>query len=114
MTEPFNTLQMTDDLKAGGFTDQQARALTAALVLAVAPLATKADLDALSAATRADLDALRVATKADLDALRVATKADINALRVELKHDIDLVTIRLGGVVVTCITVASVLGHFWH
>ncbi len=50
--------------------------------------ATKADIQALSAATKADIQALGAATKADIQALSAATKADIQALSTATKADI--------------------------
>jgi hypothetical protein len=61
MATTFDTLEFAERLKAGGFTEQQARAATEAFAKATSQeLATKADLDELRHATKADLDGLRV------------------------------------------------------
>src|SRR3954449_11975567 len=61
MATTFDTLEFAERLKAGGFTEQQARAATEAFAKATSQeLATKADLDELRHATKADIDGLRV------------------------------------------------------
>jgi coiled-coil family 90 protein len=98
MATTFDTLEFAERLKAGGFTEQQARAATEAFAKATSQeLATKADLDELRHATKADLDELRHATKADLDELRHATKADLDGLRVELYREMRELAWKMGG-----------------
>jgi transcriptional regulator of met regulon len=90
MATTFGTLESAERLKAGGFTEQQARAATEAFAKATGQeLATKADLDGLRRDLKADLDELRLATRVDIDELRHATKADIDELRHATKADID-------------------------
>jgi hypothetical protein len=71
----FDTHEIVKDLKAAGFTDEQAEAVTRvvknARTIDLRSLATKADLTAL--ATKVDL--VPFATKADL--VPFATKADL-------------------------------------
>jgi hypothetical protein len=80
----LDTHETVKDLKAAGFTDEQAEALTRALrrsqEIDLSNLATKADLAQLQAATKADLAQLQAATKADLAQLRT----EIAELRAEL------------------------------
>jgi isopropylmalate/homocitrate/citramalate synthase len=51
-------------------------------------IATKTDLQTMSAATKSDFQALSAATKADFQALRAETKADLQAHRAETKADL--------------------------
>jgi hypothetical protein len=76
MATTFDTLEFAERLKAGGFTEQQARAAT----------------EAFAKATSQEL-----ATKADLDELRHATKADIDGLRVELYREMRELAWKMGG-----------------
>ena len=76
MATTFDTLEFAERLKAGGFTEQQARAAT----------------EAFAKATIQEL-----ATKADLDNLRHATKADIDGLRVELYREMRELAWKMGG-----------------
>jgi hypothetical protein len=91
----LDTYQLVKDLRAVGFTDEQAETLTSVLRktqdIDLSHLATKDDLAAQSAATKADITALSVATKADIAALAAATKsdmADLKANMAELKAEI--------------------------
>jgi hypothetical protein len=60
MATTFDTLEFAERLKAGGFTEQQARAATEAFAKATGQeLATKTDLDALRRDLKADVDMLR-------------------------------------------------------
>ena len=90
MATTFDTLEFAERLKAGGFTEQQARAATEAFAKATSQeLATKADLDGLARTTRSDLEEFRRVTKTDIDELRRSTEADFDALRRDVKADID-------------------------
>jgi hypothetical protein len=56
MATTFDTLEFAERLKAGGFTEQQARAATEAFAKATGQeLATKTDLDALRRDLKADI-----------------------------------------------------------
>lgn len=63
---PLDTHEVVKELKAAGFNDEQAEAVTRVVRKAQ-------DLDLSNLATKTDLETLRVATKADL----AETKADI-------------------------------------
>ena len=67
MNVAFDTLEQSKRLRAAGFDERQAEALTAALVAAtgavdLSNLATKTDIAELKAATRADIAELKAAT----------------------------------------------------
>src|ERR671927_23583 len=82
MATTFDTLEFAERLKAGGFTEQQARAATAAFAKATSQeLATKRDLDALRRDLKAEADELRRA----IDDLRRSTKADFDLLRKDVE-----------------------------
>src|SRR5918912_3921048 len=86
MATTFDTLEFAERLKAGGFTEQQARAATEAFAKATSQeLATKADLDGLARTTRSDLEEFRRDVKADFDELRRSTKADFDLLRKDVE-----------------------------
>jgi hypothetical protein len=77
----IDTLDLAERLRAGGFTEQQAR--TAAGAFGHAPgqqFASKADIDALRLSTRADLDRFGVDLRAEL-------QKGTGALRVELHKE---------------------------
>ena len=120
----FDTLRAARTLKAAGFGDAKAEAV-AEIVQAVAngnrvskadmqEFATKADFDRFASsldlerfATKEDLK--RFATKADLE--RFATKADLErfATRSELQ-DLELrLTIRMGVIAASSVTIATAL-----
>src|SRR5712691_4302290 len=84
----LDTHEIVKDLKAAGFTDDQAEAVTRAVKRAqdldLSNLATRTDLAELRAATRTDLAELRAATKTDFAELGAAAKTDLAELRAEL------------------------------
>lgn len=88
----LDTLEIAKDLRAAGFTEDQAEAVTRAVRKShdvdLSNLATKADLENHRQATKADLDSHRHATKADLENLRQATKADLENLKQATKADL--------------------------
>lgn len=88
----LDTYQLVKDLRAGGFTDEQAETLTAVIRktqdIDLSHLATKDDLSALAVATKADIAALAASTKADIAALAATTKADIAALAASFKAEL--------------------------
>ncbi|KAF0112771.1 MAG: hypothetical protein FD149_2356 [Rhodospirillaceae bacterium] len=71
----FDTLKLARRLEAAGFEHKQAADMAEAM--AVAELATKADIERLASATKADLAAARAETKADIERLEASTKADL-------------------------------------
>ena len=84
-TTGFDTLKVSQDLKAAGFNEAQAGAFQDGMI------ATKSDIDKLQASTRADVDKLRTftttefaAVRAEMDKLRVSTTADIANLKAEV------------------------------
>jgi len=93
----FDTLKVSQDLKAAGFNEAQAGAIVRSMVGAFQDgmIATKSDIDKLQASTRADVDKLRTSTTAEfaavrveIDNLRASTTADIAGLRASTKADI--------------------------
>jgi hypothetical protein len=73
----LDTHEIVKDLKAAGFTDEQAEAVTRAVKQAQ-------DIDLSNLATKTDLAELRAATKTDFAELRAATKTDLAELRADL------------------------------
>lgn len=87
---PLDTHEVVKELKAAGFTDGQAEAVTRAVRKAqdidLSNLATRSDIALL----RSELEAFRSATKSDIEALRPATKSDIEALRSATKSGLQV------------------------
>ena len=92
-TTAFDTLKVSQDLKAAGFNEVQAGAIVRSMAGAFQDgmIATKSDIDKLRASTRADVDKLRTSTTAefaavrtDCEKLRASTKADIADLKAEV------------------------------
>jgi hypothetical protein len=73
----LDTHEIVKDLKAAGFTDEQAEAVTRAVKQAQ-------DIDLSNLATKTDLAELRHEFKLDLAELRTATKTDLAEVRAEL------------------------------
>ncbi len=88
----FDTLKMVETLEAGGFTGQQARAMTAALG---------------DAATVAD-----VATRGDLMDMGLGLKHDIDAVRTDLVSLEQRMTIRMGSMLVVLAGLLSAEFHY--
>jgi hypothetical protein len=88
VTAFLDTHEVVKELKAAGFTDEQAEAVTRAVRrgqdIDLSNLATKSDIEALRLATKSDIEALRSATKSDVASL----KSDIEALRSSTKSDL--------------------------
>jgi hypothetical protein len=88
----LDTYELVKQLRAAGFTDEQAETLTMVLRKAqdvdLSHLATKDDVSALAVANKADIAALAATTKADIAALAATTKADIAALAAATKADL--------------------------
>ena len=104
----FDTLKMVETLQAGGFTDQQARAMTTALgdAATVAAVATRGDVMDLGIGIKHDFDTFKAGIRRDFDALKAGVKADIAASEQRM-------TIRLGGMMVVMTGVLAGL-HFFH
>ena len=92
-TTGFDTLKVSQDLKAAGFNEAQAGAIVRSMAGAFQDgmIATKSDIDKLQASTRADVDKLRTSTTAefaavrvDFDKLRASTTAEFAAVRAEM------------------------------
>ena len=81
-------LTATRKLEESGMTRSQSETIANSIIAAVAPLATKADLESIrnQMATKADLESMRkqMATKADLESLKehMATKKDVESVKV--------------------------------
>ena len=71
-TTGFDTLKVSQDLKAAGFNEAQAGAIVRSMAGAFQDgmIATKSDIDKLRASTRADVDKLRTSTTADIANLK--------------------------------------------
>jgi hypothetical protein len=82
----LDTHELVKDLKAAGFTDDQAEAVTRAVKHAreidLSDLATKADLKSELASLRADIALL--AAKLDNIAANYATRAELSDMRTDL------------------------------
>ena len=82
----FDTLTAAKELRKTGLEDQQAEAIVATISKAMSEtVATKSDIELLSATTKSEIQELRIATKSDMDSFRAEIKADIGALRSEMK-----------------------------
>ncbi len=91
-TTGFDTLKVSQDLKAAGFNEAQAGAIIRSMAGAFQDgmIATKSDIDKLQASTRADIAKLQTSTTAEfaavrveMDRLRASTRADIADLKAE-------------------------------
>ena len=93
-TTGFDTLKVSQDLKAAGFNEAQAGAIVRSMAGAFQEMvATKSDIGKLQASTtaefaavRTDIDRLQVSTRADVDKLRTLTTAEFAAVRVEIDN----------------------------
>ncbi|MDE0507600.1 MAG: hypothetical protein OXI17_03060 [Gammaproteobacteria bacterium] len=79
-------LTATHKLEESGMTRSESEAIANTIIAAVAPLATKADVESMREATKADLESIRkqMATKADLASMKehMATKKDVESVKV--------------------------------
>ena len=97
----LDTLAVAKELKAAGFTDEQAEAVARAVRQAQ-------DVDLSSLATKADLQELRAATKADLQAVR----SDMNAMRADIiKWTVGAIGLQYAGVIGAVALLLRLLGH---
>ena len=81
-TTGFDTLKVSQDLKAAGFNEAQAGAIVRSMAGAFQDgmIATKSDFDKLRASTTSEFAAVRV----EIDKLRTSTTAEFAAVRVEM------------------------------
>jgi hypothetical protein len=103
----FDTPKMVETLAAGGFTDQQARAMTQALgdAATVANVATRGDAMDLGIGMKHDFDAFEAKIKHDFDTFKAEMKQDLTSLEQRM-------TIRLGGMMVVLAGVLSAAFHY--
>ena len=87
----FDTHENVKQLKAVGFTEEQAEVQTRTIVNLVD--------DQL--ATKRDLKELEVSLKRDMGELEVSLKRDLKELELSLKHDL---TLRMGGMIIALFT----------
>ena len=89
----FDTLKVSQDLKAAGFNETQAGAIVRSMAGAFQDgmIANKSDIEKLRAfttsefaAVRVEIDNLRASTSADIAGLRASTRADIANLKAEV------------------------------
>ena len=92
-TTAFDTLKVSQDLKAAGFNEVQAGAIVRSMAGAFQDgmIATRTDIDKMRALTRADVDKLRTSTTAefaavrtDIEKLRAFTVSEFAGVRVEI------------------------------
>lgn len=85
----FDTLEMVKELKAAGFSEPQAEAVTRLVRRShdvdLSDLATKVDLTGTRTALGSDIAATRTALESDIAATRAALESDIAATRAEMK-----------------------------
>jgi hypothetical protein len=133
---------MVETLQAGGFSDQQARAMTNALgdTATVAQVATRGDVmdlgigmkhdfETFRAERRAHSDAFKAEIKYDFDTFRAETRADFDAFRAKIEHDFEMfrteirrdlsaleqrMTIKLGTMMLAMTDVLFAALHFFH
>ena len=72
----FNALDTARDLEAAGIERPHAEAIARAVERAVAPLATKADIQRLETTLRGDLEQHRDSAKADSERLETTLRSD--------------------------------------
>jgi hypothetical protein len=76
----FDTLKVSQDLKAAGFNEAQAGAIVRSMAGAFQEMiVTRSDIDPLQAYSRSEFAAAR----AEIDQLRVSTKSEITAVRTD-------------------------------
>lgn len=103
----FDTYENVKQLKAVGFTEEQAEVQTRTIAnLVDNQLATKIDLEKHQLATKRDMKELEIATRHDLEKHQLATKRDLKELELSLKHDL---TIRMGGMLTAFVAIIAVL-----
>jgi hypothetical protein len=129
MTVLFDTLKMAETLQAGGFSDQQARAMTQALgeAATIANVATRGDVldlgigmkhdfEAFKTEMRTDFLAFKAEMRTDFSAFKTEMRTGFSAFQTEMKHDLgsleQRMTIRMGGMMVALAGVLSAVLHY--
>ena len=80
-TTGFDTLKVSQDLKAAGFNEAQAGAIVRSMAGAFREMiVTKSDIDQLQASTTAEFGAVRT----EIDRLRASTKSEFASVRTEI------------------------------
>jgi hypothetical protein len=127
----FDTLKMAEALQAGGFSDQQARAVTNALgdAATVAQVATRGDVMDLGIGMKHDFDTFRAERRADSDAFKAEIRAEFGAFKTEIRHGFEMfkteirrdlsaleqrMTIKLGTMMLAMTGVLFAALHFFH
>ena len=107
-------LTATHKLEDSGMTRSESEAIANTIIAAVAPLATKADLESMKEATKADLESMRGATKVDLESMReqMATKADIEKVYTKIESAKLWLSITLLGLSGTLLAVATAIAVY--
>ncbi len=114
----FDTLKMVETLQAGGFTDQQARAMTSALgdAATVAAVATRSDVMDLGIGMKHDFETFKIDMKHDFDAFKIDMKHDFDAFKIDVKHDLaaleQRMTIKMGGMLVVLAGLLTAVFHY--
>ncbi|MDX1540336.1 MAG: coiled-coil domain-containing protein [Geminicoccaceae bacterium] len=88
----LDTHELVKELIGAGFTEEQAEAVTRAVVAArdldLSHLATKDDLEALEQRLRGEIESLRDEMHREIEALRREMQQEIGALRSEMQQEI--------------------------
>jgi hypothetical protein len=89
MISAVDTHELVKDLKASGFTDAQAEAVTRAVRQSqdFSDLATKSDLALMRSELRAEIGEVRSELRAEIGELRGELRAEIGELRGELRTE---------------------------
>ncbi|MBB70948.1 MAG: hypothetical protein CMF50_00950 [Legionellales bacterium] len=111
----FNSRIYIENLRKGGFNEDQAKAQATALEQAFSDAETEL-------ATKKDVDGLHNVLKSDMQNLRLELKTDMQDLRLELKTDMhelkDQLTVRMGAMfgsaVVSMSVMLGIFTYFFH
>ncbi len=96
MAVAFDTLAFHERLRAGGFSEQQAKAATEAFARATAQEpATKADLERVETVLRVEIENLRTELRAEIENSRTEFRGDIDGVRTEFKGELQALEQRL-------------------
>ncbi len=96
MISTLDTHELVKDLKASGFTDAQAEAVTRAVKQSqdFSDLVTKSDLALQTSELRSEINAVR----GEIREVRAELREEIAGVRAELRAEIDGVRVEIGGV----------------
>jgi hypothetical protein len=107
----FDTLKFANRLKEAGVPDKHAEAEAEALAevfeVNLKELATKRDLQDLTAVTKRDLQDLAESTRRDLKDLETRLRAEIELVRRDLRELGQQLTIRLGAMLAVAVAVVT-------